>query len=154
MLIKAFHSQNVHLRPGKWRYGRPGLRLHWYLGWLFTGYHLNGRDGFDVRTRSFSSSPIKISTNVCFLRAPTAGGQYHWVSEVSSFHPSVPMCTDQKKVCPQRFSKVPQLPYRYGFISKLKCNPNLNVAQVGFASLVGKVVQHLAAFSPGLRSKA
>jgi hypothetical protein len=88
ILTTAFRLQNVRFRSRKRRHGGPGLRLHWNAGWLFAGHRLHGRDGFHVRTRPYHQAHCwkkeLPSTNASFHRAPTAGGQYHWVSEVTS----------------------------------------------------------------------
>jgi hypothetical protein len=48
------------------------------LGWLHVSFRLNRRNGFHV---SELASSIWIWLLTVRGRAPTSGGQYHWVSE-------------------------------------------------------------------------
>lgn len=66
-----------HRRTYQWRSSRPVLELHLDLYRVHVCGDEFGRDGFHVR---FRQSYCVVHSNLD-CRAPTSGGQYHWVSE-------------------------------------------------------------------------
>ena len=70
--------QTIAVRTHKRRHWRPFVGLHNRCHCQYFHIFKYSRDGFDVRASSHNSRE-KLIVN----RSPTAGGQYHWVSEFS-----------------------------------------------------------------------
>ena len=72
-------SQHSGVRTDQWRSRGYGLDVPNHRARIWHSYPVHGGDGIDVSVRVAPGMVYSDSFN--HNRAPTSGGQYHWVSE-------------------------------------------------------------------------